>query len=43
MYRVNETDGSLPDTVRLVKDIETELEYTFNVSLRNGAIPATEG
>ena len=41
---MNETDAVLPDTVRLVKDTETELNYTFNVTLRNGdIISATEG
>jgi hypothetical protein len=42
-YTVRESDGRLPDTVRLIKDIETELDYTFTVSLRNGDIPAMQG
>ena len=43
VYSVTESDGRLSDTVQLVKDIETELNYTFTVSLRAGDVRATEG
>lgn len=38
-----ESDGTLEDTIIVRKDILTELEYSFNVSLRSGDIPAMEG
>jgi hypothetical protein len=43
LYDVSEADGQLPNTVQLVRDIDSELEYTFNISLRGGDTPATEG
>ncbi|CAI8009050.1 hypothetical protein GBAR_LOCUS6129 [Geodia barretti] len=43
LYDVSEADGQLPDRIQLVRDIDSELEYTFNISLRGGDTPATEG
>ena len=43
VYSMAESDGRLNDTVQLVKDIVTELNYTFTVSLRSGDVPAIEG
>ena len=43
VYTVSESDGIVPDTIQIVKDLDTELVYKFNVSLRSGDRPATEG
>ena len=43
MYDVNETDDVISNTVQIVRDIESEVEYRFNISLRGGDVPATEG
>jgi hypothetical protein len=43
VYIVSESDGDLPDTVRLVRDVDTELVYRFNIGLRSGDTPATPG
>ena len=42
-YTVSESSGDVPDLIQVVRDIPTELEYKFNISLRTGDFPATEG
>lgn len=42
-YTVTESDGTLPDTILVRKDIPTEQDYAFNISLKTGDIPAEEG
>ena len=42
-YTVAESDGTLNNTIVVRKSILTELDYSFNVSLRSGDVPATEG